>query len=162
LSERPTRYEGPGPNDDAFDPKQHHWDGIQWWTADYGYWWDGTRWRLRGEQAQQAEQAPPVRKPRPPGYWRDFWLGFVGVIVFNVLFFIVYSQVIAGVAGAPGSLLNLAPWILNIGGIIVFAIIRPPVALGMLLAYGIAFALALLAGIFLLVLCFGMSGGGVP
>src|SRR5256885_3369244 len=50
---------------------------------------------------------------------------------------------------------NLVPWILNIGGLIVFAIVRRRVAIGMLIAYATALALALLAGIFLLVLCFG-------
>jgi hypothetical protein len=164
LSERPARYEGPGPNDDGFDPEKHFWDFNVWWTADRLFWWDGAQWQSRDAPHASglagAGEAPiSTRKPRPPGYWRDFWLGFAGVIVVNVLFFIVYSQVIRSVGAVPGSLLNLAPWILNIGGIIAFAIVRPRVALGMLLAYGVAFALVLLVGIFLLVLCFSMTRG---
>ena len=85
--------------------------------------------------------APVSKKPRPPGYWRDFWLGFLGVIVGNILL--------------------AAPWVLNLAALIIAAIVRVPILLGMLLAYGIAFGLAILAGIFLLVLCYS-GGGGVP
>jgi hypothetical protein len=158
VSEPPQEYQGPGPNSEAFDPKQHRWDGIQWWTADGSYWWDGTRWKPRGAPSQPPPAA--AWKPRPPGYWRDFWLGFVGVIAANIVLLVVYSQLTAATTGGPGSLLNLAPWVLNLGALVAFGIIRPRVMLGMLLAYGIAFGLAVLAGIFLAVICFG--SGGIP
>ncbi|HET7420065.1 MAG TPA: hypothetical protein VFL27_06760 [Candidatus Dormibacteraeota bacterium] len=155
MSETPERYEGPGPNSDAFDPKQHHWDGIQWWTADNSHWWDGTRWLARGETPEHAAPAPAApRKPRPPGYWRDFWLGFAGVVAVDVILFIVIVSTTPP-TGNPNAVASLAPWVLNIGALILFAIIRPRVAIGMLAAYGVAFGLVLLGGCLLAVICFG-------
>jgi len=102
-------------------------------------------------------------RPRPPGYWRDFWLGLLGTVAVNIALYVIYLNV-ASASGAPDWLMNLAnlgPWILNLGALILFAFIRPRVAIGMLVAYGIALGLALLAGIVLFVLCF-TGGAGVP
>lgn len=124
------------------------------------FWWDGAQWQSYDAPHVSGLSpglvAPPAAgKVRPPGYWRDFWLGFIGVVAGNVVLLIVINATAAG--GSPGTVASLAPWILNIGALILFAIIRPRVALGMLTAYGVAFALVLCAGIFLLVLCFGMT-----
>lgn len=57
------------------------------------------------------------------------------------------------------------PWLVNIGVLIFFAIKRPPVLFGMLTAYGIAFGVALLAGIVFLAFCFillASGSGSVP
>ena len=131
------------------------------------FWWDGAAWQphdaphVSGLAASLA--VPPAeRKVRPPGYWRDFWLGFAGVVAGNIVLFIVITATTPPL-GSPGPVASLTPWILNLGALILFAIIRPRVAIGILAAYGAAFALVLCAGIFLLVLCFGMTGGrGVP
>lgn len=56
----------------------------------------------------------------------------------------------------------LAPWVINIGALLLFATVwseHRRIALGMLLAYGVALGLALVAGILLAVLCFG---GNMP
>jgi len=153
----------PGPASDDFDPKQHIWDGRNWWTADRQQWWDGTRWQGKDSPltTMAMPEPPPAHKVRRPGYWRDFWLGFVGVIVGNILLAIILNVIAnANLGDAVTAPIVAAPWVINIGAIILLAIVRPPAALGMLLAYGIAFGLALLVGIFLAVLCFG--GGGVP
>jgi len=106
--------------------------------------------------------APVSKKRRPPGYWRDFWLGFLGVIVGNILLAIILNSVSSANLGEPVTGIVLAaPWVLNLAALIIAAIFRVPILLGMLLAYGIAFGLAILAGIFLLVLCYS-GGGGVP
>ena len=108
--------------------------------------------------------SPPAteRKPRPPGYWRDFWLGFGGVVLANIVLAQILGAVSsANLGGAATAIILAAPWVLNLVAVIAFAIVRPRVALGMLLAYGIAFGCALLVGIFLAVVCFG-GGRGVP
>lgn len=163
MSEPPNVYEGPGPNSDAFDPKRHFWDGLEWWTMDRLFWWDGMRWQPQGAphvSGLAPSLGAPVaqRKPRPPGYWRDFWLGFVGVVAGNVVLLIVVGSITSS-SSSFGTVASLLPWILNIGVLILFAVIRPRVALGMLLAYGIAFALVLCAGIVLYVICFSASSG---
>ena len=132
------------------------------------FWWDGAQW-----QPQDAPHisglasglvVPPAKgKVRPPGYWRDFWLGFAGTVAGNIVLAIVSQAALGSNPSAFGSVASLAPWVLNILALVVFAIVRPRVAIGMLVAYATGLALALLAGIFLLVLCFGMArGGGVP
>ena len=123
------------------------------------FWWDGAQW-----QAHDAHHvsglapglvAPPAEPMvRPPGYWRDFWLGFAGVVAGNIVLFIVITATTPPL-GSPGPVASLSPWILNLGALILFAIIRPRVAIGMLAAYGAAFGLVLLAGCLLAVLCFG-------
>ena len=160
LSEPPDRYDGPGPNTDTFDPKQHLWDGRSWWTSDVRWWWDGARWQSRDTPSPPPPAAE--RKPKPPGYRRDFWLGFFGAIVGNIFLVIILNAISSANLGDPTTAIVVAaPWVLNIGALVVFAIVRSRVAVGMLLAYGIALGLALVAGLFLLVLCFG-GGGGVP
>lgn len=98
---------------------------------------------------------PLPKTSRRPGWWRDFWLGFVGTIAGNIALVILIANLVGAIGGNTGSVLALMPWLFNFGALVVFAIIRPPVALGMLLAYGIAFGLVLLAGILLAILCFG-------
>jgi len=158
----PKPHQGPGPNADDFDPKQHVWDGRVWWTADHQYWWDGSSWQSVDNPYSAPDFVGPLpKRHRPPGWWRDFWLGFVGIIAGNVILVILISVLAGATNGQPGSLVGLMPWLLNFGALALFAIIRPPVALGMLLAYGIALGLVLLAGIFLAIICFG-GRGGVP
>jgi len=161
LSDEPPS--GPGPGSDDFDPKHHVWDGREWWTADHKFWWDGTRWQPQDAPRPETSPIAPVgKKRRPPGYWRDFWLGFLGVIVGNILLAIILNSVSSANVGEPVTGIVLAaPWVLNLAALIIAAIVRVPILLGMLLAYGIAFGLAILAGIFLLVLCYS-GGGGVP
>jgi hypothetical protein len=155
-------HQGPGPNADDFDPKQHLWDGELWWTADRQYWWGGSTWQSVDKPYQAPDFVGSLPKTRRrPGWWRDFWLGFVGVIAGNIALVILIGALGGAAYGQAGSLLALMPWVLNFGALVLFAVIRPPVALGMLLAYGIALGLVLLAGIFLAIVCFG-GGGGVP
>jgi len=154
----------PGPGADDFDADNHHWDGSTWWTKNREFWWDGTQWRHHMEPA--SSYLPPAAVspgPRRPGWWRDFWLGFAGTVAVNLILIFVINGVISSGTTDPtlATILLIMPWVLNLGALIVFAVVRAPVALGMLLAYGIAFGLALLGGILLAVICFG-GGGGVP
>ena len=155
----------PGPGSDDFNRNDHLWFEGEWWTKNRDFWWDGTRWRHRSEPhvgyVPPSLQAPR-RKPRPPGWWPNFWLGFFGVIAANIILVIIITNVLGAVTD-PGvtQLLLAAPWILNLAALVVFGFVRPAVALGMLLAYGIAFGLVLLAGIFLVAVCFS-GRGGVP
>jgi amino acid transporter len=129
------------------------------------FWWDGSRWQPQSAphvSGLTPSIGPPAqRAPRPPGYWRDFWLGFAGVILANIVLVQILGAVSsANLGGAATPIVVAAPWVLNLVAVVAFAIVRPRVALGMLLAYGIAFGCALLAGIVLAVVCFG--GRGVP
>ena len=65
------------------------------------------------------------------------------------------------VYGVRGALIGGAPWVINFVAVVLLAIVRPRIAIGMLLAYGVALGLALIGGIFLAVICFS-GGGGVP
>ena len=153
MSDQPERYDGPGPNSDAFDPKKHLWDGRSWWTSDLRWWWDGTVWESR----DVPSPAPPqgTRKPRPPGYWRDFWLGYAGTVAGNILLVIATNSALTATSGSSNGIIAVAPWLLNFIAVVAFGIWRPRVAVGMLAAYGTAFALVLLAGCLLAVVCFG-------
>jgi hypothetical protein len=93
------------------------------------------------------------------------WIGFFGAIVGNVLLLILLPAVGNAlfnlVGDAAFTIQGLAPWILNIGALIAFAV-RPRgrrIALGMLLAYGVALALGLVGAIIIAVICFGGSQG---
>ncbi len=162
LSDDPANR--PRPGSDDFDPKQHTWDGREWWTADHKLWWDGTRWQP--EDAPRPQPAPGTRqKPRPPGWWRDFWLGLAGTIVGNGLLFVLVSLLLRSDSPTVQQIALALPWLVNLGLLIFFAIKRVPVALGMVTAYSVAFGLVLVAGIVFLAICFGALGsgqGGIP
>lgn len=116
------------------------------------------------------------KPPAPEGYYTDkkkkkadFWIGFVGSIVGNVLLALLYfgamfflgsgksvnstlPVVITGIISAIGSLL---PWALNIAAIIIVLVKhRQWIAFGILASYGAALALAIIAGIALTIWCF--------
>jgi hypothetical protein len=74
--------------------------------------------------------------------------------------FIVITQALIQNDPQVSMFANLVPWVLNIGGLIVFAIVRSRVAKGMLVAYAVALGVALLAGIFLLAVCFSAFRSG--
>jgi hypothetical protein len=94
-----------------------------------------------------VELSPKARVRR-----RDFWLGFTGWLVVNVVLVIVVNQlpVIAG-----GALL-----LANLTAIVAFAFVRGMVALGMLTAFATAFAVVVLAGIFFTAGDFVAAGSG--
>ena len=121
-----------------------------------------------------SDESPPPTEPDrledqrgKPGNSRsilrsgEVWLGFGGAIVGNVVLAVIVVTSASQVYGVRGSLIAGAPWLLNFGAVILFAIVRPRIAIGMLLAYGVAFALVLLGGIFLAIICFS-GGGGIP
>lgn len=93
------------------------------------------------------------------------WIGFFGAIVGNVLLLILLSAAGSALFNLLGyaafTIQGLAPWILNIGALIAFAVWPRGrrIALGMLLAYGVALAVGLVGAIILAVICFGGSGG---
>jgi hypothetical protein len=91
----------------------------------------------------------------------QFWLGFFGAIVGNVVLVTLVVTMASEGNGQLGTFIVGAPWVLNFGAIVLFAIVRPRIALGMLFAYGIAFGLALLGGIFIFITC-ATGGGGIP
>jgi hypothetical protein len=160
LSDDPTAR--PAPGSDDFDPSRHKWDGNLWWTDDKKYWWDGSAWKSVDDPYKAPDFVGPVgRTKRPPGFWRDFWLGFFGVIALNVVMFIGLNALASANLGDVSGIVTSTPWVVNLIAIVVLAIVRVPALLGALTAYGVALGLALLAGIVFLVICFS-GGGGVP
>ncbi|MDQ2942227.1 MAG: hypothetical protein M3R21_00980 [Candidatus Dormibacteraeota bacterium] len=79
----------------------------------------------------------------------DFWLGFAGWIVFNVL--AVYGLSNIGPHPTIGFALSAALILINIAGLIVLAFTRGQAALGILFAFATAFSLAVAEGVFLTV-----------
>jgi hypothetical protein len=105
---------------------------------------------------------PSERRGRPPGWWRDFWLGFFGIIALNVVLGFVLSSIAgANLGDATVGIVTTAPWVVNLVAIVVLGIVRLPALFGALTAYAVAFGLVILAGILLAVVCFS-GGGGVP
>jgi hypothetical protein len=93
------------------------------------------------------------------------WIGFFGAIAGNVLLLILLSAVRDALFNLVGDVAStiqgLAPWILNIGALIAFAVWPRGrrIALGMLRAKAVAMAVGLVGAIILAVICFGGSGG---
>ncbi len=99
---------------------------------------------------------------------RDRIIGFVGWWVANLILFGVVSlfgsitsqydpnqsvlqeQVITLI----GFCLALLPWVVNIGGLIYFALTRSQIAVGALAAIAVLFALVVIAGVLFVVVCF--------
>jgi hypothetical protein len=139
LGDEPPR-DPPGPASDEFDPKQHIWDGRDWWTLDRRYWWDGSVWR-EGPRPPEAPRPPFVSTPARR---RDFWLGFTGWLLINGL----AELVIVNLLSSTGAFATLA-WgllILNIVVPVVLAIRRSRIALGALTAFGCALAISVVEG----------------
>ena len=104
------------------------------------------------------EAAPKKIAKDSPFKHGDFWLGFFGSIVVNSL--IAALGIFASTSNFSSSelvgfLLGALPWVLNIGAIILFLVIkRSRIVLGILFAYAVGFALVLIAGLFIAVVCF--------
>jgi hypothetical protein len=76
AAEPPQPTDAPAPGSDDFDPKQHLWDGTNWWSADRQRWWDGSQWRSVDAPAVAAPAAsapPPPPQVSPDG--RFYWDG---------------------------------------------------------------------------------------
>ena len=159
MSDDPTTR--PRPGSDDFDPKQHFWDGANWWTADRERWWDGVAWQPK-QVPRPSGSVGPAGRERPHGFWRDFWVGLAGTVVGNGALLLLVSALIQTNNQTVQPIALALPWLVNIGVLIFFAIKRPPVLFGMLTAYGIALGTAVLAGILLLAFCFAAGSGGIP
>lgn len=105
---------------------------------------------------------------------RDFWIGFVGWFLGNVVLCLLQwfgSALLLGMVGSfdqggdvDGALINALsvvlaalPWVLNLGIIIFFAFTRSQIALGMLAAFGAAIALVIIVGVVTLAACFVLT-----
>lgn len=160
-------YQGPSPGSDDFKPKEHRWDGTQWWTRDRQFWWTGKRWRSVTDTEPDPLEADQSHTPlKPKGeHGPGLWIGFFGAIAGNVLLLILLAAARDAlfnlVGDAAFTIQGLAPWVLNIGALIAFAAWPRGhrIALGMLLAYGVALALGVVGAILLAVICFGGSRG---
>lgn len=111
---------------------------------------------------------------------RDFWLGLVGCVLGNgflmglgilASWLIMQSEIQnPGTTVIPaqyneigGLLFTFLPWLLNIGAIILFLVLRRPrVVLGILAGYAVGFILSLLAGVVFMVICFMQGGSTIP
>jgi hypothetical protein len=98
-----------------------------------------------------AELSPEARVRR-----RDFWLGFTGWLVVNVVMLIVVTQLQVSQQQIGGAALLVA----NLSAITAFAFTRGMVALGMLVAFATAFSVVVLAGIFFTAGDFAAAGSG--
>lgn len=87
--------QGPGPGSDEFDPKQHIWDGTNWWTMDRQFWWDGTRWWPRDTPQPSPEVDAMTAAPvKPTLSTQAKWLLGCG-IAFAVLLVLVVAIVVS-------------------------------------------------------------------
>lgn len=119
-------------------------------------------WLVSKEYADEAEKKKDL--------WRGFWLWW-GL---NILLWVVstalavgasnftYSdnELVSSIASVAGLLVGLLPWLINIGFIIFFAFTRSQMALGMLLAFGVALAIVIVLGIVFAVVCFVLIAAG--
>src|SRR4030067_340970 len=78
----------------------------------------------------------------------DFWLGFCGSIVLNVLIFFITANMI-------NNWVVCLPWAANFGAIILPLVLRRPrITLGVLASYVLGFVLALVTTV---VVCFSLT-----
>ena len=99
---------------------------------------------------------------------RDLIIGVVGFFVINGVL-VCSSSLLGGLVNNSSLDFNIIetitfilaciPFLINIGLIIYFAFTRAWIALGMLAALAVLFALAIVAGIFLTIACFVMLAG---
>ena len=152
MAEPPLHDLGPGPNSEDFDPKQHIWDGREWWTQDRSHWWDGAQWQPRdaphvsglAQMAGAATDQQAALTPVNPAHRRDFWIGFSLWFVVNTAF-VVGVQLFASALNPTANGLLLLANILVLG---VMAFVRSFVALGMVTAFAAAFVLTIFEGCF--------------
>jgi len=137
------------------------------------------------------EQQPPEAKPAGSSWFerkeyvdeaekkRDFWIGVglwfglnfvMGLCVWGIsaaLLSMTYpsegiNEQFANLYPAINCILNLLPWVINIGLIVYFAFTRSQIALGMVAGFGIALAIAICLGVIFMIACFvalGTLGG---
>jgi hypothetical protein len=94
---------------------------------------------------------------------RDFILGLVGWYAVNGALLVLNLATPRGPDGAPRAVVDTLvalPWVLNVGGLILFGFTRHWVALGMLGAFAALLALLVIAGVFLTVACFVLLASG--
>ncbi len=118
------------------------------------------KWLTRKEYTDPAEKK------------RDFWIGVVLFFILNVVLALCQfglgfglidtwsgsSDILIGIVAV---LFWLLPWAVNIGLIVLFALTRSQIALGMLAGFGIILALAIAAGIIFTIWCFvALSSSG--
>lgn len=116
-----------------------------------------------------SPESSPVKED--PNSKRDFWIGFIGWWIFNILagglnFALVYlsSTVSLGnsdletLVGYLPSVVGCLVFLLNIGALIFFAFRRKQVALGMLVAFGVSIAISILIGVIAMIACFVILG----
>lgn len=87
---------------------------------------------------------------------RDTWIGVIGTFVLNALFFglSLLGEIVPDAFKYLFFMFSWLPWIINPLLFIVFLIRnRPRIVLGMLIAYGLAFALVLVAGVCFMIYC---------
>ncbi len=115
------------------------------------------------------------KTPEPLGYYndkrkqkKDFWIGFGGSIVGNVLLALLQTLIAPMRRRTPGSaspqtmgmfivstIISLLPWLINFAAIVVPIILgRKWIAFGILASYGAGLALAIIAGIIFTIVCF--------
>lgn len=119
--------------------------------------------------------AVPTPVPEPPDQKasdrRDFWIGFIGWWVFNLLAggvnvalsfglpnLFPNNDTLTTLFGYLPTVLGCLVLLLNIGAIIFFAFRRKQIALGMLVAFGVSIAISILLGIIAMVACFVIIG----
>jgi hypothetical protein len=103
------------------------------------------------DRANQVLYRNPTRSTKRT----DFWLGFSGAYVVNI----VVLLVISGQSADWQTFLLQLLVLVNFGGVIVVAFLRNFAALGMVTAYAVAFAAAVLGGVFFTAGDFVAAGG---
>ncbi len=111
-------------------------------------------------------------KEKRSDFWRGFWLWWAGNIVLSILtggltflgaLLPSTMQENMGLVTALTWICSLLPFVINVGVIVLLALTRSQMALGMLAAFAVAFAVVLVLGVILAVVCFviiAASGSG--
>ncbi len=120
---------------------------------------------------------PPPLDPELARKQRDFWIGFGLWFGLNILMTLAvwgtmmalsavyssgnqYGTFISNAANALSLIVGFVPYVVNIGLVIYFAIKRPQIALGMLVGFGVTFAIVVCLGVIATVACFVLLSSG--
>ncbi|MBE7534640.1 MAG: hypothetical protein HS124_02775 [Anaerolineales bacterium] len=124
-----------------------------------------SKWLARREYTDPAEKK------------RDFWIGVIIFFVLNIVLTLCQWGLGFGLLSASSNfaatdsvssalesilylIFALAPWAINIGLIVYFALTRSQIALGMVAGFGIALAIVICLGVLFTVWCFASLSAG--
>jgi hypothetical protein len=123
-------------------------------------------WFTRKIYETEAEKKKDFRM----GIGIFFGLNILLILLGSAVAYLLYSQLsgfdpisssTSNILGAVSCIIQLIPWILNLGLFVYFALTRSQVALGMVAGFGIALAISICLGVIFTAWCMISLGGGI-